>query len=194
MSEFCSPYIIDADLDLGIDDIGDTGGTDTLDFSSTGGFVAVNVDLSKITTQTIASGLQLTFSTVSIENIYGGGGDDTLFGNRLDNSIIGRSGKDTLFGGAGNDSFCFSDPLTGASILSVRLGKDRIVDFTKGQDKIVLIKSTFTAITSAVDGSIGSNFATIAAELPVKVVRQQRSSTVWIVVICSTTKIVQSLG
>ncbi len=39
-----------------------------------------------------------------IENLRGGVGDDTLFGNGLDNVIIGGKGNDTISGFGGNDS------------------------------------------------------------------------------------------
>jgi Ca2+-binding RTX toxin-like protein len=42
-------------------------------------------------------------SAVVIENLVGGTGADTLFGNRLDNTLTGGAGNDKLIGAAGND-------------------------------------------------------------------------------------------
>lgn len=40
----------------------------------------------------------------NIENAVGGGGNDSLTGNELDNQLDGGSGNDTLVGGGGNDT------------------------------------------------------------------------------------------
>jgi Ca2+-binding RTX toxin-like protein len=40
---------------------------------------------------------------IAIENLAGGGEDDTLSGNSLANALSGRGGNDTLYGRAGND-------------------------------------------------------------------------------------------
>jgi Ca2+-binding RTX toxin-like protein len=72
--------------------------------------------------------------------VNGGAGDDALSGGlgrdivvaAAGNDVIsGGSGNDWLFGGAGNDRFLLDPSNPGE-------GKDRIADFTLGQDKIVL--------------------------------------------------------
>jgi Ca2+-binding RTX toxin-like protein len=86
------------------------------------------------------------------DRLYGGDGDDYLYtGDRSGNYFYGRY-TDYLTGGTGNDSF----------FLKANVGQVIITDFTTGQDKIVLRKSKFTQLTSAVGGSIGSNFEIIA--------------------------------
>ncbi|HUR86648.1 MAG TPA: MopE-related protein [Solirubrobacteraceae bacterium] len=44
-----------------------------------------------------------TDNVVSMENVIGGGGGDTLRGNQGDNTLTGRGGDDLLVGGRGND-------------------------------------------------------------------------------------------
>jgi Ca2+-binding RTX toxin-like protein len=82
------------------------------------------------------------------DRIAGGGGADQLLGEAGADSIVGGAGGDTLTGGAGADTltggdtlsadyFVFNDPTEGGT------GGDRITDFLKGQDKIVLLGSAF---------------------------------------------------
>jgi Ca2+-binding RTX toxin-like protein len=120
-------YIIDADVDLGLDTINETllsGGIDTLDFRTTT-TKAININLNTTTSQTVATGVQLVIPVVSIENVYGGTLNDTLIGNNLndtldggngDDTLLGGNGLDTIFGGAGNDTLTGgvgNDSLTG---------------------------------------------------------------------------------
>ncbi len=41
---------------------------------------------------------------ISIENVIGGAGNDTLTGSDFDNVLTGGGGADSLVGGAGNDT------------------------------------------------------------------------------------------
>jgi Ca2+-binding RTX toxin-like protein len=45
----------------------------------------------------------LTDTLVSIENLIGAAGNDTIIGNAADNFLFGEAGNDKLFGGDGND-------------------------------------------------------------------------------------------
>ncbi|WP_339384164.1 hypothetical protein [Microcoleus sp. LEGE 07076] len=58
----------------------------------------------------------------------GGDGDDTVAGGIGDDWLIGDLGNDTLRGGSGRDYF----------LLSAGQGSDLIVDFTKGEDVLIL--------------------------------------------------------
>jgi Ca2+-binding RTX toxin-like protein len=155
-------YIIDADIHSGTDTINETatGGIDVLDFRRSA--TAVAVDLSKTTAQTVATNVQLVIPVTTLEYVYGGTGNDTLMGNTLNNMLYGGAGNDTLKGGGGIDSFLFSGgALSGVNTVSSLLGKDTISDFATG-DKILLSKTTFSAITSAAYTLIGTNFAMVA--------------------------------
>lgn len=85
------------------------------------------------------------------DDLRGGKGDDSLSGGDGNDRLRGDDGGDTLDGGAGNDRIeggKGADDLTGgAGADSFRVGDgngrslseiDRILDFTHGQDKIVL--------------------------------------------------------
>jgi Ca2+-binding RTX toxin-like protein len=101
------------------------------------------------------------------DTLYGGAGNDQLYGGAGDDKLYGGAGNDKLNGGAGKDSFYLgydvAPATTGPSLtFAARLSRDTIADFTKGDDKIVLSKAIFAKITSAVGGSIGSNFAVVA--------------------------------
>jgi Ca2+-binding RTX toxin-like protein len=183
-------YAFDADIFAGIDTVRETstGGVDTLDFSATD--AAITVSLATTAQQAIAgNNLRLVLSTIAVENvvggngndlitgstaanllnggngndtIYGGSGNDTIYGGSGNDFLYGQTGKDTLFGGSGSDSFVFNDTLSGTTKIST--SADTIVDFTAGSDKILLSKATFAALTVAVGGNIGSNFAVVATD------------------------------
>jgi Ca2+-binding RTX toxin-like protein len=121
-------YIFNAAIDLGADIVDETygGGIDTLDFSTTT-TQAITVDLAGTTIQTVAPSLQITLQG-SIENVIGGGGNDTIYGTSLNNTLYGNAGNDyfyggggndTLIGGGGNDTYTFFTTFnTGVSIIS----------------------------------------------------------------------------
>ncbi len=73
-------------------------GTDTVDFSSM--TTSVSVDLDKGT----GSGPG-RYTFLSIENVIGTSGSDTIKGNAADNLIEAGAGNDRVEGGAGNDRF-----------------------------------------------------------------------------------------
>ena len=62
------------------------------------------------------------------DTLDGLGGNDTINGLGGNDRIIGGPGNDTLSGGTGRDNFVFGPGS----------GSDRILDFSLGQDKILL--------------------------------------------------------
>ncbi|MCC5620326.1 hypothetical protein [Nostoc sp. CHAB 5715] len=92
------------------------------------------------------------------DTIDGKAGNDLLEGGAGNDILIGGAGNDTLVGGIGADRFLYD---TNARFDSSAVGLDTISDFKQSQgDKIVLDKTTFSAITSAVGTgfSNASNF------------------------------------
>jgi len=173
-------YSFLANTALGTDTITETttGGTDTLNFSGTNNQVRLN--LGSITNQTVVTGnLILKLSAVNvIENLIGGNGGDRLTGNSLNNSLEGNGGNDNLsggngidtltggtgddllIGGAGNDNFAY---VTGKAFTTGDIGLDTLTDFTPTADKLLLSKTTFSALTSIVGNgfSQATNFAVV---------------------------------
>jgi Ca2+-binding RTX toxin-like protein len=98
-------FLIDADVDMGTDTIVETatGGVDTIDLRSTT-TKGIEINLATTTLQTLALGVNLILQTVTIENAYGGSGNDYIEGNSLHNYLLGGTGTDQLVGGLGNDS------------------------------------------------------------------------------------------
>ena len=173
-------YSFLANTILGTDTITETttGGTDTLNFSGTNNQVRLN--LGSITNQTVVTGnLILKLSAVDvIENVIGGNSGDRLTGNSLSNSLEGNGGNDNLSGGngadtltggigddiltggAGNDNFAY---VTGKTFTTSDIGLDTLTDFTPTADKLILSKTTFSALTSIVGHgfSQATNFAVV---------------------------------
>jgi Ca2+-binding RTX toxin-like protein len=148
-------YLIDADVDTGIDSIIETGGIDTLDFrSTTTKGVTVNLAINATPlVQTIAPGVQLSMSTTPIEYVYGGTGNDNITGNNSDNYLIGGIGNDSLTGGSGNDTYVID--------ADVDTGTDSIIETaTGGIDTLNFGSTTTKAITLNLGTTIVQTIAT----------------------------------
>jgi Ca2+-binding RTX toxin-like protein len=75
--------------------------------------------------------------------LNGSTGDDFITGLGKNDVLIGGIGRDKIKGGKGKDRFVFDiNTAFDASLM----GKDRLIDFKTGQDKIVLDRTTFTAL------------------------------------------------
>lgn len=84
----------------------------------------------------------------SDDYLNGGNGNDVLRGGAGNDVLVGGLGSDDLYGGAGSDTFIFH--ASSHSLLGI--GRDRIHDFTSGQDKIDLSSIVLrTGPTSQVD-------------------------------------------
>ena len=94
----------------------DDGGIDTLDgsgFRNTSQQArAVSIDLQPGHSNSLLDGNLQTFAVIYvtswIENAVGGGGNDRLVGNVLNNLLTGAGGNDTIIGGDGIDTAIFS--------------------------------------------------------------------------------------
>jgi Ca2+-binding RTX toxin-like protein len=140
-------YIIDADVDLGLDIITEaavtTGGIDTIDLRTSA--ISTKLDLTALITQTIASGVQLAaIGAQSIEYVYGGSGNDTIIGNAANNVFIGGAGSDSITGGLGNELYIID--------ADVDLGTDTLIELVAGGIDALDFRSTTTkAITLNLD-------------------------------------------
>ncbi len=123
-------------------------------------------------TDTIRTSLSYSLGD-NVENLnLTGTGNISATGNSLNNSLLGNEGNNILTGGAGNDvmtggggvdQFVFT---SSAAFTTATLGSDTISDLTAGTDKIVLDKTTFAALTSAVGSgfSNASEFAVVTTD------------------------------
>ncbi|MFK0312779.1 serralysin family metalloprotease [Pseudomonas sp. NPDC090233] len=120
----------------------DGGGNDTLDFSGFTQNQKINLNEASFSDVGGMVGNVSIAKGVTVENAFGGAGNDLLIGNGVANVlkggagndiIYGAGGGDQLWGGAGADTFVFA-----AVSDSTRAAPDRIMDFTSGQDKIDL--------------------------------------------------------
>lgn len=68
----------------------------------------------------------------AIENAVGGSGNDTLFGNHLDNRLEGGTGNDVIDGGAGRDTVVMSG--NRANYLISQAGGQMVIEDTRGAD------------------------------------------------------------
>jgi serralysin len=151
---------------LGADTIDGGGGFDTVEFGMASSGVVASL------TTGVVSGGAGEDRLANIENLAGSvfgdrftgtaranrldgrDGDDTLSGGEGADVLIGGAGADDLRGGGGADRFVF-----GATSHSAPTTRDRILDFTRGQDKIDL-----RAIDADTDGTPGDQaFAFIGA-------------------------------
>ena len=86
----------------------DRSGHPTLGGSTVGGLLAA-AGKAAATPVGYAEGVDIgTDALISIENVVGGQGSDTITGNAADNVIIGGAGNDILDGGAGTDTAVYS--------------------------------------------------------------------------------------
>ena len=97
------------------------------------------------------------------DTLNGGNGIDSLIGGNGNDILAGGSGNDVLTGGGGNDQFLYN---TNAAFVASAVGVDTINDFSVGIDKIVLDKTTFTAIASVAGTgfSLAGEFASVASD------------------------------
>ncbi|MBD1912742.1 MULTISPECIES: PQQ-dependent sugar dehydrogenase [unclassified Leptolyngbya] len=86
-------------------------------------------------------------------SLRGNSGNDALIGSQGNDALTGGSGGDTLTGGVGRDRFIFD---INVAFDVARMGVDTVTDFVSGLDKIVLDKTTFTAVSTLSFASVSS--------------------------------------
>ncbi len=101
-------------------------------------------------------GNDILFGENDNDEMNGGGGSDRLNGGSGSDSLNGGPGNDTLTGGIGADNFIFA---ANQELDFNNVGIDEITDFVVGQDKIVLDRTTFTAINDVIE------FATVTSNI-----------------------------
>ncbi len=77
----------------------------------------------------------LLLGNAGADRLLGGKGFDVLHGGNDNDVLIGGAGRDTMSGGFGDDIFVFNSI---ADSSGTSLGRDHIVDFTHGDDHIVV--------------------------------------------------------
>ncbi|NET17119.1 MAG: DUF839 domain-containing protein [Okeania sp. SIO1H6] len=134
------------------DTVATGGGNDTLAGGSGEDNLNGGIGSDKILGQ---SGGDLLVGRSGNDFLSGGAGDDTLEGGQGRDRLNGNAGNDQLTGGASIDRFIFN---TNNAFQSEDLGVDTITDFQPDLDLILLDKRTFTEITTAAGGNLGSEF------------------------------------
>ena len=84
------------------------------------------------------------------DTLVGNAGKDKLYGESGNDILIGGADNDTLYGGTGADKFVFNTKLNATTNL------DTIKDFVKGTDKIVLDDDIFTKFANKSSISAGN--------------------------------------
>ena len=117
--------------------IWDPAGTDLLDVSGSNSNNTVDIREGGSSSLGIGTNnLKIGFGT-QIEHVTTGNGNDTIYGNYLDNTIIGNGGRDTIRGDVGND-YLMGGAASDTYIFKVGDGIDVINEDAKaGRDKIV---------------------------------------------------------
>ncbi len=163
---------------LGGEDTIDGGdGSDWVSYAYDTGYDGLVVDLSSGNEYGLMAGVE-TDRLISIENVIGTGGDDTLIGSDADNHLIGGDSEDWLDGGKGDDileggssdnSIIGGDGCDTISFASTNIGLTINLGDGNGSVAHDGYTDTFSSI-EAVIGSTGNDTITsssgIAAECP----------------------------
>jgi serralysin len=126
--------------------IWDGGGTDTIDVSGYSTNQTIYLEegyFSSIGNMT--NNLVIAYGA-EIENAIGGSGNDTIYGNDLNNIILGGAGADTLYGSLGDDTLNGNDG-----------NADTVIYFVDISDFLVQIINSTTAIITDLIGNWGTD-------------------------------------
>ncbi len=152
-------YLFDTDTALGTDTIVDISGTDTLDFSASALGVTMDLNTAAVlgfVTNVVNANLTVRWATgVTMENLTGGSGNDTLSGNSSANILIGGAGNDALNGRGGNDTYAFNtDTALGTDTISDSAGTDTF-DFSASTTNVSVNLET-TAVAGTVTNVVNT--------------------------------------
>jgi Ca2+-binding RTX toxin-like protein len=158
-------YIVDNSRDVVVESGGQ--GKDTVQSSVNHNLTAYIEDLILTGTANISgtgNDLDNTIRGNSGNNLLKGlGGNDILLGEAGNDTLVGGSGNDILTGGDGEDQFLFG---SGAAFATSAFGVDTLADLIRGSDKIALSKTSFNALSSAVNTNLqAGEFAAIDTTL-----------------------------
>jgi Ca2+-binding RTX toxin-like protein len=171
-----------------VDNVGDTivegasGGSDTVK-ASVSFTLGANVEKLTLTgtvdidgtgnelnnTITGNAGANNVYGFAGVDTLYGLGGNDHLYGGDGSDVLRGGTGADVLEGGAGGDRFDWDS----AADVGLGAGRDQVVDFTQGNDRMDFVSIDANSNTSADNAFafIGANaFSGTAGQLRAEVV------------------------
>jgi len=138
----------------GTDTIYGGAGTDTVSYAGLADALTVNLATHAAAFDAVSQVLY------EIENVIGGGANDSITGDSSDNRLVGGMGDDSLFGGAGNDTLfggMGGDSLVGGDGLDVA---DYSIDtdgLTYTIGAATLAGDTLSSIEGIIGGSGGDN-------------------------------------
>ncbi len=136
----------------------DTGGIDTVNFSTAHGAQTISLYAGTVSSVGGLRGNMLIARGTMIENAIGGSGNDRISGNGAANGLYGGSGNDSLSGNAGNDRFIGgagndtiiggigSDTIIfrGSVSFTVDLGRTSSQNTKQGVDRISGVENVFS--------------------------------------------------
>ncbi len=105
----------------------------------------ITVDVTDLQNEQIGDSHDNTLAGANGKTNYlsGLGGNDTLSGANRNDVIVGGNGNDTMTGNANSDIFVFA----------ANFGKDKITDFTPGQDVIEIDHAVFANVTALLNAA-----------------------------------------
>jgi Ca2+-binding RTX toxin-like protein len=100
------------------------------------------------------------------DTLSGGAKSDAMAGGYGNDILNGDLGNDNLTGGNGDDQFIYD---TNSVFTTSQVGIDRLLDFVSGSDKILLDKTTFSALSSLAGNgfNVASEFAVVGSDAAV---------------------------
>lgn len=146
----------------------DDGGTDTLDFSGSSYDQIINLAETSISSVRGYTGNLMISRGTHIENATSGYGNDTLYGNDLNNILSGNQGNDAIYGGNGNDILVGG---SGGDWLDGGAGTDW-ADYNLSSSAVIVVLGDNSAerggdaqndVLISVENVLGSNYGDILA-------------------------------